>query len=93
MCRVSRRSHCAYGLAFPLDVPKFENMNESISISVLCVGDEGGFTPISVKFSVDVNGWSWCGVEQRRPPAFDRAAITLGIAPHSSLYKWHWTRS
>jgi len=26
-----------------------------------------------------------CGVEQRAPPIFDRAAITLGIGPHSSL--------
>jgi len=25
-----------------------------------------------------------CGVEQRAPPIFDRAAITLGIGPHSS---------
>jgi len=24
-----------------------------------------------------------CGVEQRAPPVFDRAAITLGIGPHS----------
>ena len=24
------------------------------------------------------------GVEQRAPPIFDRAAITLGIGPHSS---------
>jgi len=23
-----------------------------------------------------------CGVEQRAPPMFDRAAITLGIRPH-----------
>jgi len=23
-----------------------------------------------------------CGVEQRAPPIFDRAAITLGISPH-----------
>jgi len=26
-----------------------------------------------------------CGVEQRAPPIFDRATITLGIGPHSSL--------
>jgi len=26
-----------------------------------------------------------CGVEHRAPPIFDRAAITLGIGPHSSL--------
>jgi len=26
------------------------------------------------------------GVEQRAPPIFDRAAITLGIGPHSSLF-------
>ena len=26
-----------------------------------------------------------CGIEQRAPPMFDRAAITLGISPHSSL--------
>ena len=25
-----------------------------------------------------------CGVEQRAPPVFGRAAITLGIGPHSS---------
>jgi len=30
-------------------------------------------------------GWAWaklCGVEQRVPPIFGRAAITLGIDPH-----------
>jgi len=27
-----------------------------------------------------------CGVEQRAPPIFVRAAITLGIGPHSSSY-------
>ena len=27
-----------------------------------------------------------CGVEQRAPPIFGRAAVTLGIGPHSSLY-------
>jgi len=26
-----------------------------------------------------------CGVEQRAPPVFSRAAITLGIGPHSSI--------
>jgi len=34
--------------------------------------------------------WYWasaklCDVEQRAPPIFGRAAITLGIGPHSSL--------
>jgi len=28
-----------------------------------------------------------CGVEQRTPPIFGRAAITLGIGPHSSLVR------
>jgi len=28
-----------------------------------------------------------CGVEQRAPPIFDRAAITLGIGPH--FYLWY----
>jgi len=28
-----------------------------------------------------------CGVEQRAPPIFGRAAITLGIGPHSSSSK------
>ena len=27
-----------------------------------------------------------CGVEQRAPTIFDRAAITLGIGPHSSSF-------
>jgi len=27
-----------------------------------------------------------CGVEQRAPPMLFRAAITLGIGPHSSLF-------
>jgi len=27
----------------------------------------------------------YCGVEQRAPPVFSRAAITLGIGPHSSI--------
>jgi len=26
-----------------------------------------------------------CGVEQRAPPTFGKAAITLGIGPHSSV--------
>ena len=28
-----------------------------------------------------------CGVEQRAPPIFGRATITLGIGPHSSSQK------
>jgi len=28
-----------------------------------------------------------CGVEQRAPPIFSRATITLGIGPHCSYYK------
>ena len=31
-----------------------------------------------------------CGVEQRAPPVFGRANITLGIGPHSSLL-YFWT--
>jgi len=31
-----------------------------------------------------------CGVEQKAPPIFDRAAITLGIGPHSSIVKRHY---
>jgi len=27
-----------------------------------------------------------CGIEQRAPPIFGRAAITLGIGPHSSVF-------
>ena len=27
-----------------------------------------------------------CGVEQRAPPIYGKAAITLGIGPHSSFY-------
>jgi len=29
-----------------------------------------------------------CGVEQRAPPIFGRAAITLGIGPHSSFNEY-----
>jgi len=39
------------GLTFPLavkDVPKFEKQNPSISVNVLCSGDEGGFVPLYV---------------------------------------------
>jgi len=39
------------GLTFPLavkDVPKFEKQNSSISVNVLCSGDEGGFVPLHV---------------------------------------------
>jgi len=39
------------GLSFPLavkDVPEFEKQNPSISVSVLCRGDEGGFVPLHV---------------------------------------------
>jgi len=31
------------------------------------------------------SGRQFCGVEQRSPPIFGRAAITLGIGPHSSV--------
>ena len=34
-----------------------------------------------------------CGVEQRAPPVFDRATITLGIGPHSSyIYVFVWLK-
>jgi len=39
------------GLSFPLsvkDIPKFEKQNPSISVNVLCGGDEGGFVPLYV---------------------------------------------
>jgi len=39
------------GLTFPLavkDVPKFEKQNLTISVNVLCRGDEGGFVPLHV---------------------------------------------
>ena len=39
------------GLTFPLavkDVPKFERQNPTISVNVLCRGDEGGFVPLHV---------------------------------------------
>jgi len=36
-------------------------------------------TPVSYWTSAKL-----CGVEQRAPPIFGRAAITLGIGPHSS---------
>jgi len=29
-----------------------------------------------------------CGIEQRVPPTFGRATITLDIGPHSSLHKF-----
>ena len=29
-----------------------------------------------------------CGIEQSAPPIFGRAAITLGIGPHSSFVKF-----
>jgi len=39
------------GLTFPLavkDVPIFEKQNPSISVNILCLGDEGGFVPLHV---------------------------------------------
>ena len=39
------------GLSFPLavkDVPKFKKQNPSISVSVICRGDDGGFVPLHV---------------------------------------------
>ena len=39
------------GLTFPIpvkDIPKFEKQTPSISINVLCSGDEGGFVPLYV---------------------------------------------
>ena len=37
------------GLTFPLavrDVPKFEKQNPSISVNVVCRGDESGYVPL-----------------------------------------------
>jgi len=36
------------------------------------------------------SGRQLCGIEQRAPPIFGRAAITLGIGPHSSRL---WSRA
>ena len=47
------------GLSFTLavkDVPKFEKQNLTISVNVLCLGDQGGFVPLHVS------------KEQSRPP-------------------------
>ena len=33
-----------------------------------------------------------CGIELRAPPIFDRAAITLGIGPHSSCKDIRWKK-
>jgi len=44
------------GLNFPLavkDVPKFEKQNQSISVNVLCSGDEGGFVLLYVSKEQD----------------------------------------
>jgi len=35
--------------------------------------------------AVDIWSAKLCGVEQRAPPMFGRATITLGIGPHSSI--------
>jgi len=34
-----------------------------------------------------------CGVEQRAPPIIGRAAITLGVGPHSSLLNFENCRA
>jgi len=46
-----------------------------------------GFRVLAVLLhgSLLVESSKLCGVEQRAPPIFGRAAITLGIGPHSSL--------
>ena len=39
------------GISFPLavkDVPKFEKQNPTISVNVICLGDQGGFVPLHV---------------------------------------------
>jgi len=46
------------------------------------------FEQVSHFGSVTARHWAsakLCGVEQRTPPIFRRAAITLGIGPHSSI--------
>ena len=43
------------------------------------------FLPCGFYFSFFLSA-KLCGIEQRAPPIFRRAAITLGIGPHSSFY-------
>ena len=48
----------------------------------LVLGTPANFNGFRVSGSVTAQ--PNCGVEQRAPPVFGRAAITLGIGPHSS---------
>jgi len=48
------------------------NFNGFLVLAALLHGTSSGRQPL-------------CGVEQRAPPIFGRAAITLGIGPHSSF--------
>jgi len=39
------------GLTFPMpvqDIPKFDKQNPTISINVLCKGDDGGYIPLYI---------------------------------------------
>jgi len=48
-----------------------------------------GFASLQ-RYSTVLQQWAsakLCGVEQRAPPIFERAAITLGIGSHSSFYR------
>ena len=40
---------------------------------------------VSARYSSSGRQPKLCGVEQRAPPIFGRAAITLGIGPHSII--------
>ena len=47
-----------------------------------------GFRVLAALYCTALQYWAsakLCGIEQRTPPIFGRATITLGIGPHSSL--------
>jgi len=63
-------------------ITEFCNVQNSLFAQVLC-------SPVLTALLHGTRGASakLCGVEQRAPPIFGRAAITLGISPHySSCY-------
>ena len=68
-----------------------------LSLNRILPGAKFTFRPslaFSYIFSVNAQHSSsrchFYGIQQRAPPIFGRAAITLGISPHSSCYLCHW---
>jgi len=72
--------HSIYIFGGSCPLTEFCQVQNSLCVQVLAFSYVGSVTARHSSSGRDTN----CGVQQRAPPIFGRAAITLGIGPHSS---------